>query len=88
MSSINVSRDTKAQFDNLQPEDMTQNQFVELLLEAYQDDFTYIVAEESDFQDELIEEAAAKTELAAFRGVNERLEQFEDELIDVLQSNG
>jgi hypothetical protein len=88
MSSINVSRETKETFDDLQPEDMTQNQFVQILLEAYQDDLTYIVAEESDFQDELIEEAAAKTELAAFRGIDERLEQFEDELIDVLQSNG
>jgi len=88
MSSINVSRDTKTQFDDLQPEELTQSEFVALLLETYQDNLTYIVAEESDFQDELIEEAAAKTELAAFRGLDERLEQFEDELIDVLQSDG
>ena len=43
MSSISVDRQTKSDFDELKPEDMTHDEFVQELLAAYRRDNGEIV---------------------------------------------
>jgi len=77
MSSINVSRKTKAQFDELQPEDTTQSEFVDVLLETYQKDIDGIVIDPDEIAQQIKEQVATQVELAAVRGVQEGIENYE-----------
>jgi N-acyl-D-aspartate/D-glutamate deacylase len=73
MTSISVKRETKAEFDELQPEGHTQDEFVEELLAAYRRDNGEIVDVEQ-MVEEITEQTAARMELAAYRGTQEALE--------------
>jgi len=77
MSSINVSTDTKAQFDELQPEDTTQSEFVDMLPETYQKDVDGVVIDPEAIAENIEEHVASKVELAAYRGVQEGIENYE-----------
>jgi len=77
MSSINVSRETKAQFDELQPEDTTQSEFVDMLLETYQKDVDGVVIDPDEIAQQIKEQVATQVELAAVRGVQEGIENYE-----------
>jgi len=73
MSSISVSDSTKSDFDELKPEDLTHDEFVQELLAAFRRDNGEIVN-----VDELVQEIKERTitnvEIAAFRGTKEALE--------------
>jgi hypothetical protein len=77
MSSINVSQDTKAQFDELQPEDSTQSEFVDMLLETYQKDVDGVVIDPEKIAQQIKEQVATEIELASYRGTSEALENHE-----------
>jgi len=77
MSSINVSRDTKAQFDQLQPEDTTQDEFMETLLETHQKDVDGVVVDPDKIAQQIKEQVATQVELAAHRGVQEGIENYD-----------
>jgi len=72
MSSISVSDSTKSEFDELKPDDLTHDEFVQELLAAFRRDNGEIVN-----VDELVQEIKERTitnvEIAAFRGTKEAL---------------
>jgi cell fate (sporulation/competence/biofilm development) regulator YlbF (YheA/YmcA/DUF963 family) len=75
---VNLSDDTKARFDRLQPDDMTQGEFVALLLDHYEltdDDGQPDVAKVLDRMDELEKTVGSKTELAAYRGAQQAIDE-------------
>jgi len=72
MSSISVDRQTKSEFDELKPEDMTHDEFVQELLAAYKRDNGEIV-DVDDLVDGIEKQVAANVELAAYRGVKDAL---------------
>lgn len=77
MASINVDKDTKAEFDELQPESLTQAEFAQELLAAYRRDNGEIINPEA-IADEVVEQVTHRTaseiELAAHRGIKSGLE--------------
>jgi len=72
MSSISVDRQTKSDFDELKPEDMTHDEFVQELLAAYKRDNGEIVNVD-DLVDGIEKQVAANVELAAYRGIQDAL---------------
>jgi len=72
MSSISVDRQTKSEFDELKPEDMTHDEFVQELLAAYKRDNGEIV-DVDDLVDGIEKQVAANVELAAYRGIQDAL---------------
>jgi hypothetical protein len=77
MSSINVSEKTKAQFDELQPENTTQDEFVQDLLETHQKDVDGIVIDPEEIAQQIKAQVATEVELASYRGVQEGIENYE-----------
>jgi len=75
MSSINVSTDTKELFDELQPDDSTQDEFMASLLETYQKDVDGVVIDADEIAEEIKAQVATQVEIAAVRGVNEALDE-------------
>lgn len=77
---VNVDDDTKARFDELQPDNMTQAEFVAELLDHYEhsdDDGMADLLAVLDRLDELEERLGAKAELGAYRGVTDAIESTE-----------
>jgi predicted CopG family antitoxin len=74
MSSISVDDKTKREFDELKQEGMTHDEFVQELLAAYKRDNGEIVNVDS-LVDEITERVAANVEVAAYRGVDDRLDE-------------
>jgi len=66
-SSISVNDDTKREWDNLKPDDMTNDEFCNAVLAAYRRDNGEIVDVDSLVQ-EVTERTATNVELAAYRG--------------------
>jgi phosphatidylserine/phosphatidylglycerophosphate/cardiolipin synthase-like enzyme len=73
MSSISVNNDTKREFDNLQPDDMTQDEFTQELLDAYRRDNGEVVNVQ-ELVDDISKQIGASIELAAYRGTSEAIE--------------
>jgi len=74
MSSISVDRQTKSEFDELKPKDMTHDEFVQELLAAYKRDNGEIV-DVDDLVDRIEKQVAANVELAAYRGIQDALDK-------------
>lgn len=76
MSSIRVDDDTKARFQELQPDDDTQGEFVRRLLNAYEQSGPGVDPERwADVVAEQIAESVAnKVELGSYRGAKSALE--------------
>lgn len=72
MSSISVTASTKSDFDDLQPEEWTQDEFVSELLAAYRRDNGEVVNPDN-IADAITKQTAASVELAAYRGVRDAL---------------
>jgi hypothetical protein len=71
---VNLDTDTKKRFDDLQPDDCTQAEFVALLLDHYQltdENGDPVVREIIDRMDELEKGVLSKVEIAAYRGTKE-----------------
>jgi len=79
MSSLNVDADTKARFDELQPDETTQAEFVKLLLESYEQQGEGIDPMEGAGRGaEVLEEPVGNAaELGAYRGTTDAIESTE-----------
>jgi len=73
MASISVDDSTKAEFDDMKPDNLTHDEFVDELLKAYKRDNGQVV-DPSEIADEIRRQAAADIELAAYRGVIEAID--------------
>ena len=74
MSSISVSSETKDDFDDLKPEDCTHDEFVETLLETYRA-YNGDPVDHEQLAEELSHTLIPMTELAAYRGSKEAVEE-------------
>jgi hypothetical protein len=74
MTSISVDDTTKREFDELKPDELTHDEFTQELLAAYKRDNGEIVNVDS-LVDEITERVAANVEVAAYRGVDDRLDE-------------
>jgi hypothetical protein len=72
MSSISVSNQTKSEFDELKPDEITHDEFVQELLDAYRRDNGEVV-DVDDLVDGIEKQVATKIELAAYRGIQDAL---------------
>ena len=75
MSSISVADSTKSEFDELKPDDLTHDEFVEELLAAYRRDNGEIVNVDELVQ-QITERTVTNVEIAAFRGTKEAMESM------------
>jgi len=73
MTSISISKQTKAEIDELKPNDMTYKDFTDELVAAYRRDNGEVV-DIDKLVDGILERVATNIELAAYRGVAEALE--------------
>lgn len=73
MTSISISKQTKAEIDDLKPDDMTYKDFTDELVAAYRRDNGEVV-DIDKLVDGILERVATNIELAAYRGVAEALE--------------
>lgn len=73
MTSISVADSTKSEFDELKPDDLTQDEFTQELLAAYRRDNGEIV-DVGALADEITKQTAASVELAAYRGTRDAIE--------------
>jgi len=73
---VNLKPDTKSRFDELQPDDETQDEFVQTLLERYEAGDDPVIIDHEDIEQH-IESAMSVAEAAAYRGVVEALENHE-----------
>jgi len=78
MAGINLDQSTKEEFDELQPDDTTQSEFVEKLLAAYRRDNGEVVNPD-EIAAEIVKKASKKvasaSELGAYRGTRDALEE-------------
>ncbi|MFB9324315.1 hypothetical protein, partial [Cryptosporangium minutisporangium] len=73
MSSISVSSNTKDDFDELKPDDMTHDEFVGELLATYRA-YNGEPVDHGEIARRLEETLIPMTEIAAYRGASEALE--------------
>ncbi len=73
MSSLSVSDSTKREFDETKPDDCTHDEFVAELLEVYRT-FNGDPVDVEQLAEELSHTLIPETELAAYRGTSEALE--------------
>jgi hypothetical protein len=75
---VNLSDDTKERFDRLQKDDMTQSEFVSLLLDHYEltdKDGQPDVGKVLDRLDEFEAIVGSKSELGSYRGAQEAIDE-------------
>jgi len=72
MSSLNVSQATKREFDALQPDNDSQDEFVQKLIAAHKRDDGQVVDPEAIAR-EVEHKVATKCETAAYRGIKDAL---------------
>jgi len=77
VSSISVDESTKAEFDELKPDNLTHDEFVDELLAAYRRDNGEIV-NPAEIVDDVTKQTAAEVELAAYRGTRDALREVID----------
>lgn len=77
MTSISVADTTKSEFDELQPDELTQDEFVQALLDAYRRDNGEIV-DVGKIVDNVEKQIAAEIELASYRGTRDALNDVLD----------
>jgi len=73
MTSISISEDTKTEFDERKPADLTHDEFVQELLAAHKRDNGEVVDVQA-LVDDVNKQTAASVELAAYRGVSQAIE--------------
>lgn len=77
MSSISISDSTKADFDELKPDDQTHDEFVSELLDAYRRDKGEVV-DVGALVDAVTEQTATSVELAAYRGTRDAIQDVKE----------
>jgi hypothetical protein len=77
MSQVGCSNQDKERFDELQPENMTQAEFVSELLDCYENRDEKVTIDTDEIIEELRTGVASEIELAARRGVSQAIEEIE-----------
>jgi len=77
MSQVGCSSSDKERFDELQPESMTQKEFVSELLDVYENKDDKVVIDTEEIIEELRHGVASEIELAAYRGTKEAIGEIE-----------
>lgn len=77
MSQVGCSSSDKERFDELQPENMTQKEFVSELLDVYENRDDKVVIDTDAIIEELRHGVASEIELAAYRGTKEAIGEIE-----------
>jgi hypothetical protein len=77
MSQVGCSSSDKERFDELQPESMTQKEFVSELLDCYEHRDDKVVIDTEEIIEELRHGVASEIELAARRGTKQAIEEIE-----------
>ena len=75
MSQVGISNDDKERFDELQPEDMTQAEFTNKLLDAYEHQDEQVIVDTDKIIDDVSSAVAADIEMAAYRGTKEAIKE-------------
>jgi hypothetical protein len=80
MSSISVSESTKTEWDELKPDNLTHDEFAQVVLSAYKQQDTELALEQlvDELSDRIEREISAETEFAARRGTLDALESTFD----------
>ena len=78
MPSLNVDPQTKQRSDELQPNNLTQDEWVNELLDAYEHGDDPVVIDTEEIVEKAAVEVASKCELAAYRGCKEALLEYQD----------
>lgn len=76
MSSIGVDKQTKEEWDELKPEELTHDEFAQHAIDCIKRDNGEVVNVDELVSD-IKKEVAAQVELAAYRGTKEALENHE-----------
>jgi len=77
MSQVGCTTSDKERFDELQPENMTQKEFVSELLDCYENRDEKVTIDTDEIIEELRTGVASEIELAAYRGTKEAIEEVE-----------
>ena len=73
---VNLKPETKDRFDRLQPDELTQSEFVAELLDHYEAGEDPVIIDHEDIEQH-IESAMSVAEVAAYRGTVEALENHD-----------
>jgi len=74
LTQINVSQDDKDRFDELKPSDSTQAEFFSEILHTYEHAEETVTLDTERLTERIKESVASEVEVAAYRGVQESLE--------------
>ena len=74
MTQINVSQDDKDRFDELKPSEKTQKEFFSEILHTYEHAEETVTLDTERLTERIKESVASEVEVAAYRGVQESLE--------------
>ena len=77
MSQVGCSTKDKQRFDELQPDDLTQKEFFEIVLDAYENQDEKVIIDTDEIVDEITRQTATEIELSARRGVSHAIEELE-----------
>ena len=74
---VNLKPETKDRFDELQPGNETQDEFIQTLLDHYEAGEDPVIIDHEDIEQH-IESAMSVAEVAAYRGTKEALESHDE----------
>jgi len=74
LTQINVSQDDKDRFDELKPSEKTQKEFFAEVIATYENADETITLDTERLTERIKESVASEVEVAAYRGVQESLE--------------
>ena len=77
MSQIGCTSKDKARFDELKPDDMTQAEFFETVLDAYENRDKKVVIDTDEIIAEINHGVVTEAEIACYRGTKEAIEEIE-----------
>lgn len=77
MSQVGCTSKDKARFDELKPDELTQAEFFETVLDAYENREEKVIIDTDEIVSEITRQTAAEIELSARRGVRHALEELE-----------
>ena len=77
MSQVGCTSKDKARFDELKPDELTQKEFFETVLDAYENRDEKVIIDVEGIVNGITHETATEIELASYRGTKEAIEEIE-----------
>jgi len=77
MTGINCKSDTKDEYNRLKPDEYTNDEFVQELLETYANADESVTIDVDAIVEEITHTVASEVELSAYRGCSEALEDIQ-----------